>query len=302
MDRFHELLVFVRIVETGNLSTAARALGLSPSAVSKLVGRLEDRLGARLLQRTSRAVTPTAEGSAYYEMARRALEAADAADDAISAPGVRSAGTLRVQANLTFAKHQLVPVLPEFLERHPHVRVEFLLAPEPLDMLEHRLDVAIRLGRQRDSSLVARRIATTRRVICAAPQYLAKHGTPRRPADLARHDCLNFTRDSPAWVPWMVTERGRVHEVAVTGPVDTNQGEMLLALALAGVGIVRLAEFHVADALRTGALLRLLPGFQDETVDPIYALYSSRRHLSVRVRAFLDFLEAKFRRPGWAEQ
>lgn len=301
MDRFHELLVFVRIVETGNLSTAARALGLSPSAVSKLVGRLEDRLGARLLQRTSRAVTPTAEGDVYYEMARRAIEAADAADDAIAAPGVRTAGTLRVQTNLTFAKHQLVPVLPEFLARNTRVKFEFLLTPDPLDMLEHRLDVAIRLGPQRDSSLIARRIATTRRVICASPGYLAVHGLPRRPADLQQHNCLNFTRESPAYVPWMVTERTRVHEVSVGGCVEANQGEMLLALALAGVGIARLAEFHVAESIRTGALVRLLPGFQDETVDPIYALYSSRRNLSARVRAFIDFLEARFRRPVWLE-
>lgn len=300
MDRFHDLLVFVRVVEVGNFSAAARSLGLSPSAVSKLLGRLEKRLGARLLQRSSRAVRVTGEGEVYYAKARQALMAADAADDAIALPGVKTTGTLRVHANLTFAKHQLAPVLPEFLARYPRMRVEFVLAPEPLDLIEHGIDLAIRLGAQRNSNLVARRIAVTRRIICASPAYIKAHGRPRTPDELGAHNCLNFTRESLVRTPWLVCRGDAVSEVVVDGNVTANQGEMLLALAETGLGIVRLAEFHVAASIRAGRLVRLLEAFQDQTTDPIYVLFPSKVHLGVRVRSFIEFLETRFGEAPWS--
>lgn len=293
MDRYGELVVFTRAVAEGGFSAAARSLSLTPSAVSKLVSRLEDRLGVRMFSRSSRQVVLTAEGEAFYAAALRAIEAMEEADLAV-APGNLLGETLRIRSAPSFATSQLAPLVPAFRRQHPSLRIEVHLRMEPGNLLEGGMDVAIQVGHLADSSLVARRFASTRWVICASPGYLAAHGTPRTPADLAQHECLNFVRSTPA-PEWTARGAGRAaRQLKVSSNILSNQGQMLLELARADVGVVRLAEFHVVEDLVQGRLVELFPDHQSLDELPMYAVYHGRRYLSRRLRVFLDFLDASF--------
>jgi DNA-binding transcriptional LysR family regulator len=294
------MLVFVRAVEDGGFSAAGRSLSMTPSAVSKLIGRLENRLGVTLFRRSLRAVTLTAEGEAFYTSALRAIEAVEEAEASIF--GRRSAqGTLRIRSMPTFATAQLAPLVPTFRRLHPALRLDFVLSMEPGNLLDGGIDVAIHVGELADSSLVARRFSNTRWIICAAPAYLAERGTPRSPADLLAHECLNFPSTAP-WSTWSVPgEAGTSRQFKPVGSVAANQGEMLLAMARAAAGIVQLTEFLIRGDLQSGRLVELFPEYQNEFEEPIYALYSSRRHLSQRIRVFLEFLDMSFSQdtPSW---
>ncbi|ACL58345.1 LysR family transcriptional regulator [Methylobacterium nodulans] len=300
MDRFGEMLVFVRAVEDGGFSAAGRSLTMTPSAVSKLIGRLENRLGVTLFHRASRTVTLTAEGEAFYTSALRAIEAIEEAEASVFG-GRAAKGTLRIRSMPTFATHQLAPLVPAFRRLHPALRLDFVLSMEPGNLLDGGVDVAIHVGELADSSLVARRFSSTRWIICAAPAYLAARGIPTSLADLAAHECLNFPTTAP-WSIWSVRDGpGTLRRLKPAGSVAANQGQMLLAMARAGAGIVRLAEFHIVGDLRSGRLVELLPEHHSGAEDPIYALYSSRRYLSQRIRVFLEFLDASFSQgpPAW---
>lgn len=293
MDRLGEMLVFVRAVEDGGFSAAGRALSLSPSAVSKLMARLENRLGVVLFNRSLRSLALTPEGQAFYPAAQQAIAAVEAAE-AMAVSGLLLRDVLRIRSVPTFAIHCLAPLVPEFRRRHPALRLEFLLGNEPGNLLEGGVDVAISIGELPDSSLVARRIAGMRWIICAAPDYLAEHGTPQSPADLAGHECLNFNKRMP-WSTWSFRDSDHsVQRIPAGGSVTANQGQMLMALARAGVGIARLAEFQIPQDLASGRLVRLFPEHEQKMEDVIYAVYQSRRHLTQRLRVFLDFLEASF--------
>ena len=200
MDRFGEMMVFVRVVEDGGFSAAARTLSLTPSAVSKLIARLEGRLNVRLFHRSSRTVTPTSEGEAFYTGARQALEAVEEAE-AIAAGSSTPAGILRIRSVPTFARYQLAPLMPAFRRRFPQIYIELLLSNESIGLLDGNIDLAIRSGELTDSSLIARRIASSRWIICASPDYLAAHGIPQSPAELSAHECLNFSMSTP-WNTW----------------------------------------------------------------------------------------------------
>lgn len=292
MDRYGELKVFVRVVEDGNFSAASRSLSLTPSAVSKLIARLEDRVGAMLFRRSGREVSLTAEGRSFHEAALRAIEALEATETAVVASRIQD--TLRVRSMPSFATAQLAAVLPAFHRLNPGLRLEVVLTMEPGNLLENGADVAIHVGALADSSLVAHRFAGTRWLMCAAPSYLARRGTPQQPDDLARHDCLGFLSNIPAR-PWAVRGGdGRVRTLRPRGPVMANHGEMLLELARRGAGIVQLTEFQVARDLRAGHLVEVLPAFNTREIDPISAVYRSRRHLSPRIRVFVDFLTTVF--------
>jgi DNA-binding transcriptional LysR family regulator len=297
MDRFSEMMVFVRVVENGSFSSAGRTLSLTPSAISKLITRLEERLGARLFHRSSRTVALTSEGEAYYAGAQRALEAVEEAE-AVSIGSGSPAGMLRIRAAPAFARYQLAPLMPVFRLRYPQIYIEFLLGNDSIGLLDGNVDLAIKSGELTDSSLIARRIASTRWIICASPEYLATHGTPRSLADLSAHECLNFTMSTPwnTWTTWV--DEDRQNRIKIKGHIAANQGDMLLALARAGTGIVCLAEFHISEDLATNRLVPLFPEHQDQTEEPIYAIYQNRRHLSQRVRVFLNFLEESFSRGG----
>ncbi|MEH3148650.1 MAG: LysR family transcriptional regulator [Methylobacterium frigidaeris] len=299
MNRFGEMLVFVRAVEDGGFSAAGRSLTMTPSAVSKLIGRLENRLGVTLFNRAARTVTLTAEGEAFYAAARRAVEAVEDAETAVLG-GRTAQGTLRIRSMPTFATHQLAPLIPAFRRQHPALRLDFVLSMEPGNLLDGGIDVAIHVGELADSSLVSRRFSGTRWIICASPAYLAARGMPTDPADLATHECLNFPSTAP-WSIWSLRDGGAIRRLKPGGSVAANTGQMLLAMARAGAGIVRLAEFHIIDDLRAGRLIELLPDHHNGAEDPIFALYSGRRHLSHRIRVFLDFLDASFSKepPAW---
>jgi DNA-binding transcriptional LysR family regulator len=294
-----ELEVFVAAVDTGSFSAAGRRLELSPSAVSKLVSRLEDRLNVRLFHRTPRMLTLTEAGRVLYDEGQEIFSALRSAENAVKACSGDVSGTLRVHSMVTFAKYQLAPVIGDFLARYPKLRIEFNLTNEPVDLVEQHIDVSIQGGPLPDSSLVARRLLDSAWIICAAPSYLARHGTPETPDDLAQHNCLNFSQRTH-WNAWPLLEGGEARTVAAKGNVGANQGDMLLQLARHGLGLVRLAEFHVGEDLRTGRLVPVLASYQPPGREPLFLVYESRKHLSPRVQAFLAFMMEKFAPQGGA--
>ena len=298
MDRTAEMTAFVRAVETGGFSAAARGLGLTPSALSKLVGRLEDRLGVRLLHRTTRRLQLTAEGETFFNRARPILTALDEAEAEVAAAGAQPRGLLRLNCGSAFGRHQLTPAIPRFLERYPEIELDLTiddLAPVPTD---ERYDLTIRIGALDESSAVARRICNLERVICAAPAYLERHGTPRTPDDLQRHNCLWIT-SLPALRRWPFDTDDGIRVVHISGNIVANNAETVLQLAVAGVGITRLTDVIVGDALRRGALVPVLTEWHHVEPVPLYATYPSGRHLAPKVRAMMDFLVEQFGHTPW---
>jgi len=293
-----EMAAFVRVVDLHGFSAAAPTLGLSPSAVSKLVTRLETRLGVRLLQRTTRALHLTAEGEVFYTAARRLVGELEALESMIAGRSGTPSGVLRVTTSLAFSTHQLAPVLSEFLDRHPMLSVELLPTDRVVDMVEEGIDIAIRIGRLADTSFMARKIGEDKRLVCASPAYLARHGTPRRPEDLARHNCL-VARDRTHLNKWPFKVDGKVVEVEVGGRAAVTEGETQMQLALQGVGIVRVTRLTLAQAVREGRLVPLLQEFSAEEPVAIHAVYPHRRHLAPKVPAFVNFLIEKFTPPPW---
>jgi DNA-binding transcriptional LysR family regulator len=298
MDRFSEFEIYVEVVERGDYSSAARSLNLTPSAVSKAVKRLEDKLGARLLERTSRSMRVTTEGETFYAAVKRALDAAMEAEASVSGSLGTPAGDLRVQLPVTFAIYQVARVMPEFQQRYPAIRVAFILRNEPLDMAEHRIDVAVTIGRPRDSDLLVRKIATTKWVICASPLYLARRGRPETRKDLTKHACLGYALDAPRNNLFRSEEPEASDVMSIESRIAANNGSMLQAMARVGCGIVRLAEYHVAADLATGRLVQLFFDEPDERED-VFALYPRKSRNSARVRAFTDFLQEKFSSASW---
>ena len=287
MERSGEMEIFARVVQEGGFSAAGRSLDLTPSAVSKAIARLEERLGARLLRRTTRALSLTEEGEAYYQAALNILQAMSDAEHAAAAGAVR--GRLRVSASLPFGAMFVAPAVPGFLARHPDVIVDFSATDDIVDLLAQRTDVAIRVGDLTDSTLIARKLGQSRRVVCAAPAYLERHGAPQTPGDLQGHNCLrfNFRRSRTGW-PFR--QDGRVLEQPVSGNLLVNNGETMRQMALAGVGVARLGLFHVAADIATGALTPLLEAYNPDDLETINAVYVGGGHVPYRVRAFIDHL------------
>lgn len=299
LDSLREMALFARLVEAGSLTRAARQLGLSKSAVSKQLGRLEDRLGARLLNRTTRRQALTEVGRLFYEHCARLLAEAEAAAAAVSNLQAAPRGLLKVNSPMSFGVLHLAPAIPDFLALYPEMQIEMSLSDRMVDLLDEGFDVGVRVGRLTDSSLVARRLAPARRVVCGAPAYFARHGRPRHPADLKRHACLRYTNLSSSEEWHFPNSAGAVESVQVTGPLAANNGEALRAAALAGLGLVMAPTFIVGPDLLAGRLETVLDGFVDES-SAIHAVYPHKRHLSAKVRAFIDFLAERFGpRPYW---
>jgi DNA-binding transcriptional LysR family regulator len=281
--------VFARVVESGGFSAAARSLRLTPSAVSKLVGRLEARLGARLVNRSTRKLQLTAEGQAFY---RRSVDIlADIAEaESEAASGATPRGRVRVNCNVPFGMHHLLPLVPKFLARHPEVELDIALSDQVIDLLEQRADVAIRVGPMRSSKLMARKLGESRMTLVAAPDYLARTGMPRRLGDLAEHNLISFNferiRDG-----WPFRENGRLVSFPARGNVQVGDGETARQLALAGVGITRLAQFHIGPDIRAGRLKAVLEPLNPRDTEAIHAVFVGQgAHLPARIRAFIDFL------------
>ncbi|MFK3774480.1 LysR family transcriptional regulator [Pseudomonas sp. NPDC089406] len=298
MDNYSQLLAFLGAAEHGNFSAAARACGLTPSAISKLISRLEDRLQVRLFQRGTRSLTLTEEGAAYLVSARAVSDAMAEADSLAEAFPTRVSGTLRVHTMTTFAKHQIIPWLPEFLAAYPGLTVDIQVGAQFIDQFDQGLDVAIHSGVLPDSSRIARKIGQSRWVICASPTYLARCGTPTQPAQLLEHTCFSFGFSS-VWNTWGFRVEGQAITVPVVPKATFAQGDLLRDLALGGAGIVRLAEFHVGQDIQEGRLVALLEAQAQDSTEPIYMIYTNRKHLSPRIRAFRDFLEQKLAGSPW---
>lgn len=289
MDFAHLLMIYVRTVEHGNFSAAARSLNLSPSAVSKQIRRLEDRLGVRLLNRSTRRITLTDEGRVFYERARRIAEEVSEAEETIISMGSQVRGTLRVTATVALAKAHLLPLFPEFLKRYPDLHLVLELTDRPVDFVEEGVDVAIRFTEQiTDTSVVARKLLSNRRVICAAPGYLEAHGAPATPDDLLKHNCLRLWTIS-TWNDWEFEGPDGVRTLRVDGNFEANSADAVYHAALAGLGIARLSTYLVGKDLQEGRLVQLLPEYVHQNAD-ILAVYPERRNLSPKVRAFIDFL------------
>lgn len=287
MERSGEMEVFARVVQEGGFSAAARSLDLSPSAVSKLIARLEARLGARLLVRTTRALTLTEEGEAYHHAARRILQDLNDADQAAAGGAVR--GRLRVSATIPFGTMFVAPAMPAFIARNPHLIVDLSFTDGIVDLVAEKTDVAIRMGNLPDSGLIARKLGQSRRVVCGAPSYLERKGRPATPADLGYHDCLtfNFRRARPSW-PFR--QNGRDIEQPVTGSLVVNNGETMKQMALAGAGIARLGLFHIAAEIAAGSLVPLLEDCNPGDLEMIHAIHVGGGPLPPRVRAFIEHM------------
>lgn len=289
VNRSGELEVFVRVIELGGFSAAARACGMTPSAVSKLISRMEQRLGTRLVNRSTRQLQLTPEGCVFYERGVRLLADLDEAERCASAHAAPR-GRLRVNANVPFGHHFLLPLAPEFLDLHPDVTLDIVLTDEVIDILEQRTDVAVRAGPLKSSNLMARKLGATRMVIVGAPGYLTRHGIPTTPDALLRHNRLgaNYVRAQPGWP---LRHDGEDTVVPVTGNAQASDGEALHRLALAGLGLARLAAFQVREDIAAGRLLAVLEDCNPGDVEEVHAVFVGQGgHLPLRVRAFLDFL------------
>lgn len=286
--RSGEMEVFAKVAQEGSLSAAARTLGLTPSAVSRIIARTEQRLGTRLLLRTTRAITLTCEGEAYLRGARRILADMAEVEEAITDQGVPK-GRLRVSAALAHGRMKIVPLVAAFSARYPEVVVDLMLGDEVVDILGGQADVAVRFGHLPDSPLSARCIGETGQVIVASPEYLQRHGIPREPEDLLRHNCLrfNFRRAAP---DWPFRREGQDFSLKVAGSIECSSGEALAQLARLGAGIARIGAFSVAEDLGRGELIPLLEDFNPGDREPIHVLFAGGSAMPARVRVFIDYL------------
>lgn len=299
MDRATEMAILVAAVDRGGFTAAADHVGLTPSAVSKAISRLEARLGVRLMDRTTRRIALTAEGRSYYEAARAILGAIDDAEAAVVETRGRPTGVLRINSGISFAMRELAPALASFRAACPEVGIDLAVEDRIADVVAEDIDVAIRTGPVQDDRLVARRFAEVRRVIVASPAYLAAHGTPRAPADLARHDCISIVT-TPQMALWPFREGSGIHQQEVTGPFRVSSAEAAHTLALAGLGIARLGDMVAARSLREGHLVALLQDSHAAEPVPMHLVFQPGRQRLPRVRAFLDFVMDRFSRRSWA--
>jgi DNA-binding transcriptional LysR family regulator len=294
-----EMEAFVRSVELGGFSAAARELRLTPSAVSKLVHRLESTLRARLLNRTTRKLTPTAEGAQFLVHCRRILAEMEDAENEVGSARERPRGTLRLHVGVGFGTRQLVPALPRFLERYPEVQVDLIVEDRTADLVKEGVDISVRPGPPRDTTLVVRKICEFERVICASPEYLRRHGVPHSPDDLAEHNCITFTGSPSALAPWpFETPSGR-RMINIAGSVSANNTECLLQLAIMGVGVARMNEFLVGEEFREGRLVPVLADYHCAEPLAMNASYLQDRHRLPRVKAMLNFLVESFAHAPW---
>jgi DNA-binding transcriptional LysR family regulator len=289
-----EMNAFVRVVERGSFAGAATDLGLTPSALSKLVTRIEDRLGVRLLTRTTRRLALTAEGELFVARSRDILASIEAAEAEVTAASRLPRGHLKISVGTAIARQILGPALPVFLGRYPDITIEIDVSDHQVDLVAEQVDVAVRSGVLGDSSLVARKIGDATRVICASPLYLETRGSPRVPADLLAHNCL--TLPGPAWSRWPFHTHEGINRLAVSGTFTSDNADLLLDMALAGLGIARLADFMVGRALRQGTLVALLQDSHMTDSFPIHALTVPGRHRAPRIKAFIDFVAEQFAR------
>jgi DNA-binding transcriptional LysR family regulator len=298
MDQLTGMRVFATIVDKGGFAPAAAALGMSKTMVSKHLAAIEDRLGVRLLNRTTRKIGLTEIGAEYLRRCQEIIQLVEEADGRLLESHDHPRGLLRVNAPVTFSERHLAPSIGEYRRRHPDVQVDLVVNDRVIDLIEEGFDMAVRIGRLKDSTLVARRLAPAHMALVASPAYLAARGCPQRPEDLAGHDCLIYAYSAER-DEWRFAGEGGPRTVRVKGPVSSNNGMILMQAAIDGQGIVALPTFIVGDALRDGRLVEILADYRPQD-RAIYAVFPANRHLSPKVRSFVDFLVERFGgRPYW---
>lgn len=298
MDRLTEMEAFATVVDQGGFTDAAKKMGISKSAVSKHISALEMRLGARLLNRTTRRVSPTEIGLAYYDRARRVLTDAGEADALVTSMQSAPSGHLRIAVATDFGAHLLSPLLGEFLLEYPEITVNMVLGNRHVELISEGFDMAIRIGEMEDSSLRARRLTQTTRRMIGSPSYFQKHGRPQRIEDLARHKLLHYSAQSDGSVWKLLSPTGERRHVRSSGWLTVNDGHSLLNAAVSGLGIAWLPAFLYADAMRQGLVEDAIPALPAETLG-IYAVYPPGKFIQPKVRAFIDFLTDHYADKEW---
>jgi DNA-binding transcriptional LysR family regulator len=298
MDRFKQIETFVAVATRGSLSAAAQAEGVAPAVIGRRIDALEERLGVKLLTRTTRRVSLTFEGSAFLEDCQRILNDFHNAEASVSLGGVKASGHVRVTAPAGFGRRHVAPLVPAFLDANPDVTISLELSDRLADIVNEGVDVAVRIGQLDDSSLVGVRLASNQRVVVASPEYLARHGAPKEPADLAHHDCLTFGSYGNQARGWLFTIDGTPTPVRVSGTMECNDGAVLHEWALAGRGLAWRSMWEVRDDLRAGRLMTVLDEFAAPD-NAIHAVFAQRRHLPLRVRMFIDYLKNTYGNPAY---
>jgi len=298
MDKLNSIRAFTKVVQHSSFAAAARDLRLSRSAVSKHVIELEQELGVQLLSRTTRSVTATENGQAYYERCLAILSDLEEADLSATRLQAEVRGLLRINAPMSFGTLHLARAVADFMEKYPDLRIQLLLSDQQVDPVQEGFDVTLRIADLPSSSMIARRIAPARRAICASPSYLARHGTPKHPDDLRGHACLTYGHLATG-NQWKLTGPDGDHWIAIPWTLCTNNAEVLRDAAVQGRGIALLPTFIAGTDFQQGRLATILPGYQAPEIS-IYAIYPETRHLSLKVRVFIDFLVERFGgRPYW---
>lgn len=288
MDTIDAMRVFVAVVERNGFSAAAEALDLSTAAVTRQIAALEKRLSARLLNRTTRRVSPTSTGAAYYQRCVQLLAEFDELEASVGAQALQPSGRLRINAPVSYGIARLASLLPGYSARYPQVELDLQLSDRLVDMVEEGFDLAIRITRQPAPSLIARRLAQARITLCAAPSYLARRGAPATPQELAGHDCLSYTY-SAGGDSWTLQRAQNEVNIALVPRMRANNGEVLREAAIAGMGIIAQPDFIIGEALADSRLVPVLADWEVPSVG-IHAVYASRSHLAPKVRSFIDYL------------
>ncbi|MGV6816863.1 MAG: LysR family transcriptional regulator [Thiotrichales bacterium] len=301
MNRFENMRSFVRVVEAGSISAAADRLGMAKSVVSRRLKELESHLGVELFHRTTRSMNLTDTGRAFYHQSVRILDDLLEAEAAASQAHTTLQGRLKIALPSSFGLLHMTPALNDFLDAHPHIEFDLDFNDREVDLIQEGFDLAIRIARLPDSSLIARRLAPINMVLCASPDYLQQHGEPQHPDELSRHRCLTYSllKDPYTWS--FIDTQQQQHNVPIRSVMQASAGDFLKQAAIRGHGLVYLPTFLAYEAIETGELLPLMRSFQPEAMDA-YAIYPPTRHLSQRVRALVDFLAARFAgTPYWDE-
>ncbi|WP_278406997.1 LysR family transcriptional regulator [Pseudomonas rhodesiae] len=299
MDRLQAMRVFVTVVDLGSQSAAADHLDLSRPVVSRYLAELEDWVGARLLHRTTRKLSLTAAGSETLPRCRQMLELSADMQAAVSEPDDAPRGLLRLSVSTSFGQAQLAEAIAEYVKRYPLVTVDLQMLDRTVNLVDERIDLAIRMSNDLDPNLIARRLTVCRSVVCATPAYLREHAAPHNVEDLARHNCLTHSYFGKSL--WHFEERGEPVSVAVSGTITANEASTLLRVTLASAGVAMLPSYQAGDYIRRGELVRLLPSAEPRQMN-IYAVYASRKHMPSALRSLLDFLVLRFpEEPAWDE-
>jgi DNA-binding transcriptional LysR family regulator len=293
MSQTLDLSFFYLLANKGSLAATARELGVTPPAVSKRLSTLEARLGIRLVNRTTRSMSLTSEGELYFSHAARILTQIDEVEQLMSNSRATPKGLIRVNASLGFGRRYIGPALAAFYAQYPEVEIQLEISDHPLDLATHGFDLGIRFGTLPDAAFHARKIASNRRLLCASPLYLEKHGLPQRLTDLQQHNCIFLRQNETPYGVWSFTNGGRTQNIKVRGALGCNDGEVALNWALEGYGILLRAEWDIARYVRSGRL-RLVLEDQTPTRADVYAVYPQQLHLSARVRSLIDFLVERF--------